>query len=276
MRFLKYKEDLRSLSFLTFAFGNLVASLFLAPEKHLLWCLPLIAWGTLMVFWITLLNHNHRHHPMFYNSILNRLTDVVISLCIGAPSTRLHVIHHFNHHRFYDSEKDWSNYRTHARGTGLRRIFHYVTSASREISNHRQDIRVPEALKNNIWLERVFIWLFAAIALWINPFVFLLVILPSWILGLLLLFISNLFNHDGCELESRTHHSRNFLNAVENWFFMNNGYHSAHHAKPHFHWTLLRQYHLENFENKLPKDLKRGSFFAYFFNYVVSGQGDHE
>ncbi len=273
MKILTYREDLRSLIFIVMIFSLLVASLQLKMAS-----LSLVSYGSLLfggifsVFLVCLLNHNHRHHPIFTISSLNTGLNLFISVCMGATSSRLHLIHHFNHHRYYHSEKDWSNYQAHAKGQGLRRILHYVLSASKMISQQRKNLVAPKSLQNQQHLERFALGSFIAGALWLNPSIFIFLILPSWGGGLLLLFISNLFNHDQCDLESEFQHSRNFLNPFENWFFFNSGYHGAHHAKPSLHWSRLPSYHQEHFAPVLRKDLQQGSFFVYALKYLSKGQ----
>lgn len=273
MKVLRYQEDLRSLGLLIFSVTLLVSSLFFRPDgmSFLLWPVFLVL-GILVVFSVSLLNHNHRHHPIFASKILNQILDVMISICMGSPSTRLHLVHHLNHHRHYASDKDWTNYHTHAQGRGFLRLLHYIKSAGKEVASNRKKLKAPVYLKIQEGVERIFVWAFAVFAAWTNPWIFFGVILPSWILGLLFLFVSNLFNHDLCDLRSPDQHSRNFLNPIENWIFLNNGYHSAHHAKPQMHWTALPAYHQERFQNILPDELKQGSIFLYFFKYITQGQ----
>jgi fatty acid desaturase len=273
VKLLKHPSDLRSLSFLTIALVLLFASLALQWQalSVLLYTLSLIA-GVTVVFLISLLNHNHQHHPTFYQPALNRTTNILISLCIGAPSTRLHLVHHFNHHRYYQSGKDWSSYKNHSKGRGLFRILYYFFSASREIAKNRNNIEAPENLINQQKVERITLWIFIGFALWLNPGVFLGLILPSWIGGLGLLLTSNLLNHDQCELESKYNHSRSFLGKFENWFFLNNGFHSAHHEKPHLHWTQLPDLYRTHFEQHTDEKLKQKSFVVYFAKYVFKNE----
>lgn len=277
MKFLRHREDIRSLFFLGVVLCLLFAVLGISFSRFSFgFYLFSLAIGTLSVFLISLLNHNHRHLPIFTLHFLNNITNVLISICIGAPSTRLHLIHHFNHHRHFRSTKDWSSYLVHAKGSGFKRILKYIISSAKEISVQRKNIRAPLSLVNQQWIERVFLLVFAVTGLIVNPQVFIFLILPSWLLGLLLLFISNFFNHDMCDLESEHQHSRNFLSPLENWFFMNNGFHSAHHAKPRLHWTELPDLHKRCFESHLKDELKQNSFFIYFFKYLNEGYGSKD
>ncbi len=83
---IKNRSDIRSLSFVIIAI-------------FLQWYFLFRGHGLFFVFWIlvvfqiSLVNHNHRHHPVFYARFLNRGLDFLISAIILAPSTRLHAVH---------------------------------------------------------------------------------------------------------------------------------------------------------------------------------------
>lgn len=272
---MKYQEDLRSLFLLLVASGSLFAAVrFDYSPLSLGVYFFCITWGVLNVFLVCLLNHNHRHNPIFYSSFLNRIVNIFISLCIGAPSTRLHLVHHFNHHRHFRDNEDWSSYKKHAKGRGLGRILFYVFSGSKELSQKRNTQKFPAKFNKELLIERLFLFGFSGCALLFNIKSFLIIIAPCWFLGLTLLFISNLLNHDNCDLNSAWNHSRNFLNPAENWLFMNNGFHSAHHGKPHLHWTQLPELHKQRFANNMNPELNQGSFFAYLIKYILFNYGN--
>lgn len=274
MKLLKYHEDLRSLFLLSIGLTSLFGATQVDfGQVHLLTYLFCVFWGTLNVFLICLLNHNHRHNPIFYSSYLNRIVNICISLCIGAPSTRLHLVHHFNHHRFFRTDEDWSSYKKHAKGKGLARLLYYAFSGSREIAKYRNTQKFPKKFAKELWIERIILLGFSFFILLLNFKSFIFLIAPSWFLGLNLLFISNLINHDQCKLNSEWNHSRNFLNPFENWFFMNNGYHSAHHDKPYIHWSLLPELHQQRFVKNMKSELNQGSFFVYLTKYVLFNYG---
>ena len=221
------------------------------------------------VFWGSNVNHYHRHNYIFNNYRLNRIVDLILSLIIGAPSTRLHCVHMYNHHQYYKDNRDWSNYKIAAYHKGLNRAIIYILRSSKKIWLNRSDLNLSEKRKNELFFEKIFLWASSVLVLYYSPYAFISLILPSWVIGLSLLLLANLINHDGCDLRSELNHSRDFLNPIENWIFINNGYHTMHHLYPALHWTELPKKHFETFSTQTQK-YKENSFFLYLIkNYLV-------
>lgn len=272
---LKRRIDIRTLILFFMSWGALMSMLLLSTEQVLTWWSVLwVGIGAQLVFHIALINHNQRHHPIFVSEGLNRLLNRLISIGLGAPSGRLHAIHHYNHHRHYQDHRDLSHWQLHAKGTGVKRILSYVISGGKKISADRKHLVVPPKLQREIVQERVVLLLFSVVALLLSPAAFLVLILPSWFLGLMFLFVANLFNHDLCETDTEHLHSRNFTGFVENWFFLNNGFHSIHHDHPGQHWSDLPEMHNQKYAGKLTPDLNQKSFYGYALKYVLNSYGE--
>lgn len=252
-----------------------MAMLFL-PEDLVLsgWSVFLVFFGTQLVFHVALINHNQRHHPIFTSEVLNQIFNAMISIGLGAPSGRLHAIHQYNHHMYYQDSRDLSHWRDHAKGKGIRRILTYLISGSKAIARGRQNLTIPKKLKDEITQERFVLFLFSVVALIWTPTAFLVLLLPSWILGLMFLFVSNLFNHDLCDTESEFLHSRNFTGPLQNWLFLNNGFHSIHHDHPGQHWSELQEMHNAKYDQKLTPDLNQKSFYGYGIKYILHSYGE--
>ena len=221
------------------------------------------------MFLCTLINHNHRHHPIYTKSRLNQIFNLLLSFCIGSPSTRLHLVHHYNHHHYYPSLEDWSHFELNAKGKGLRRILTYLKNASYAMALKRKELVKSKRQRNSLRNELIFIYALSFAFILLNWKVFLFIILPSWILGLSLLLTSNLLNHDGCDTNNSVNHSRDFLNKFENWFFCNNGYHTAHHLNPYLHWTELPKLHQEKVSSLKNSNFTQGSFFYFLYQYCL-------
>lgn len=226
---------------------------------------------TSVSFWAASANHMHQHHPIFYSPYLNQLVSLSYSFMFGAPATRLHAVHLWNHHAHFNSElgpeADWSHHQLAGLGSGLMRTIEYNFKSTRLMWKNRVLLNLPKDIQRSLALERGFVWLLSIILLYLNPLGFIFLVLPSWILGLGMLLTANLINHDGCETESDSFHSRDFTHRLENWIFLNSGYHSAHHLMPGAHWSELPSIHRRNFFEK--RKFVENSFFGYFFKFYI-------
>lgn len=272
MKLLKYSIDRRSLLivFLCLFLQTYVLTLDLG-QTSALFLIFLFVIGVLLCHAVTLINHNHRHLPTFTISFFNRSLNLLISILIGAPSTRLHLIHHWNHHRFFRDERDWSSYKTNARGRGPRRLFTYLWLSTRNMRQNRKHLRMPIQVKKMLLWEQISLYLSILVFTFINWQMLVFFILPLRASALFILLMGNLANHDQCELESPYNHSRNFTNPIENWLFFNVGFHSAHHENPALHWSRLPELHQKKYVPFTRQDLQLNSYFSYLFKtYLFS------
>lgn len=264
--FLKRSCDKRTLFFVCLDMGM---TLCLINASTLALGLALLIPASFIKFIICLVNHNHRHTPTFESDILNRLLDLYISISILAPSSRLHFVHVLNHHAHSSTYEDWSHYRLAGNEVGLRRWIKYLYFGSRRILKHRNKLQLSEPMKMLQSQERIAIYIYTAIVIATWKWKAFLILINAY-LGLAFLFTGNLINHDQCDLKTEWNHSRNFLSPLENWFFLNSGYHTAHHLKPQLHWSELPGFHQEKVHGKISADLEQKSFFNFLCrNYLV-------
>lgn len=261
---------MRSLVLIGFTFTLM---LFLLSQSWSFFTLPVYIFSfllfTFLVFTCTLINHNHRHHLIFSSNSLNTLCNWIISVNIGAPSTRLHLVHHFNHHHYFPSHEDWCHPDTNAKGEGFGRILTYLKNSTTTMTKYRNSLVKTKHHRRALFNEKVLLYVFSAGALYWNWKVFVFFILPGWFLGLSLLLTSNLLNHDHCDFSDEINHSRDFINPFENWLFCNNGYHTAHHLNPHLHWEELPSFHEKNIIPMKKKEFSSGSFFIFLLKYSL-------
>jgi fatty acid desaturase len=118
-------------------------------------------------------------------------------------------------------------------------------------------------------LESISLFLFVTIFVFFKWKNFFLLIFPIWLLGQLLLLISNLLNHDNCEQNLSVNNSRDFVGKFENWFFWNSGYHTAHHLNPGLHWNDLPILHRNKVLPVKKNNFIEYSFWGYFFRYLI-------
>jgi fatty acid desaturase len=87
---------------------------------------------------------------------------------------------------------------------------------------------------------------------------------------MLLLVSVNLFQHDGCDLDSDANGARNFTSALGNWLLFNNGYHMIHHRYPKLHWSLLKEKHETEILPVASNNLQEKSLCGFFYrNYLL-------
>src|SRR3569623_249193 len=99
--------------------------------------------------------------------------------------------------------------------------------------------RLPVMLDRQRSRERWFVYTLAVVALVLRPATFLAFTLPIWVAGTLIFLGINLLQHDACDPDSATEHSRDFTGRFINFLFFNGGYHTVHHDRPGLHWRRL-------------------------------------
>lgn len=262
---MRHKEDFRTLvTMLVFVLLQAGMIVYWADASLLLRVFFFI-FNSWMILIVTMINHNHQHLSVFHSPVLNQCLNFVISGFILAPASRLHAVHHYNHHRHYQGHEDWTHYSLVPNDVkGLKRGLLYVWRAGLKMSRNRKTLQIPDALKRSMNMERAFVFVYSVLLIWFSYKAYFFFMLPSMIVGLSLLLLFNLADHDGCELESDFAHSRNFLSSWDNWISFNNGYHTAHHLRPGMHWSLYPEYHDQEVQPKLDHDLVvRKSIFHY-------------
>lgn len=268
---LKFKEDRRALTVMALALAALIGVLVVDFRPALLLSVPVLG---CLCFICCAISHNQQHHPIFHVPILNALSDGWLTLCIGAPVTRLHLVHQLNHHAQFRGAGDWSRYSLAGEGRGPLRLMRYWWRATREMGRGRGKLAAGSRQRRALRRERLMLGAFVACGLCWNPASLLLIVGPAWLIGLYGLLTANLVNHDRCELADEWAHSRNFVSAWENFLLFNAGFHTAHHHFPSAHWTQLPRLHAERVGPHLPARATRASFFVYLFRHYVLAAED--
>jgi fatty acid desaturase len=267
---LHYRQDRRSLLFLLVTLTLLMTPFFVPPTG--LAAVPWISLSTLFCFNACIINHNHIHHPTLRNRWLNEVFGHLLGLAKGHTSIGVLVAHNLNHHRFHGGAQDWIRPSLAGRGPGIVRLVRYVIGASVSMAHGRNAAaapQLPERQKRQQQRERVSLWLFMGVLLWLDWRCALLFVFLPWGLGMAMLTGVNLLQHDGCEPVDPYRRSRNFTGRLGNWFFLNNGFHTAHHLQPQMHWSRLRRFHEQELAGKIPEQLNRGSILAYLFGHYL-------
>jgi fatty acid desaturase len=107
-----------------------------------------------------------------------------------------------------------------------------------------------------------------AALLLLRPVETLIYIGIPYLFGQWLIVASNHLQHVGCDPDSDYNHSRNCTGRLANWWFFNNGYHTAHHLRPNLHWCRLPEFH-ESIRFQIDPRLDRRSLLATLWELYV-------
>lgn len=221
------------------------------------------------------ISHNHHHVPTFIRPWMNRAYEVILFLEVGIPPYAWTIHHNLGHHKDYlDQEKDPANWRL-PDGRVMSRIRYDIVGALRiypEIWRIGRDF--PELFR------RFKVWGSVSLAvlgvfLLIDPAKALLLFvlpMPFMYLGLL---DNTYMQHSDLDTDSEFTASRNSTSRLYNFISWNLGYHTAHHIKPHLHWSRLPEFHAE-IRQHIPDGMICNSVLLSACDYRHSQQGSRK
>lgn len=245
-RILKFRADRGPVVFALSVFAlQLVAWHWLPPAGAALaglCLLPLL--GTCAIY-----NHHQQHRGAFVRAPLNRLFEVVLGTQTLIPSYAWVLHHNFGHHPHYlnqppcpsevEDESRWARRDGSCMGRTeytLSLLLHAPWDALRVALRRPREAR-HFLLMLLPWgaLQLVLAWghLFNYLAVFLLP-AFAMLIYVYWL---------TYEHHSGLYTDDPYAASRNRLGRLYNLRTCNLGYHTAHHLKPHLHWSLLPAYH---------------------------------
>lgn len=240
---LRYSADWRSLGFLA-ALSLLFAAQWCGWFRH--WALvPLTG---LFAFIACIIKHNHVHCRTFTDPGWNMALAHWLGLCTGQPTSSIIAVHNERHHAQHQTEADcvrsslarfrwnWLNYL----------VFPWL--AVREVRRvKRRDSqrwrRDRPTLHRRARVERLVVTAFVIALLVMDGRATLIYVVVPWLMGHWGIVVINLLQHQDCDHMSPHDHSRNITGQWANWWFLNNGFHTAHHLSPPLHWSLLPEFH---------------------------------
>lgn len=271
---LRYKADIKTLVYLTFT-SSLMLVLFFYHEQiqsAILW----ILYGIELVMAVTVgvIVHNHRHVSIWKNKNLNNLMDCWLTVLYGFPVFGWIPTHLQNHHTHTNKEPDYTKTYAFSEKNNLWTIIYYPMYSSgvqlKAIRRYLSDLRTKNQEK---FIEHIFqiisLILFVVAAFIIDwKAAILFVIIPQQI-SLNSVLVFNYVQHIHADEESEYNHSRNIEGPL-NTFLFNNGLHTAHHIKPHLHWSRLPEFHAE-IRDKIDPKLNEKSLIWYLIRqYLLS------
>ncbi len=198
-------------------------------------------------------NHHHQHVTTFHSAWLNRALEQVYALITGIGSNAWVLHHSLGHHMNYlDQTKDESGWRDrHGNTMGWLKYtaWNGLVALPRAWRVGKQYPKLRVAFLGSI----VFILsLLTALFVW-RPLPTLFV----FVLPMMISFFGTVYatyaHHAGKSTDSHFVASNNTIHRGYNVFTGNLGYHTAHHYRPHLHWSKLPALHAE-IEAKIATD----------------------
>lgn len=274
---LRYLADVRTLCFVAFYFGLVIAQWIFAPSE---WWLnvPLFIVTCVFSFFGAVITHNSIHCPVFEGRTTNRVFQVLLSLTYGSPVSAFVPGHNLSHHKHTQTSRDVMR-TTKVRHTwNLLNIVEFAPRVA--VAIMKNDAAYVSAMRgtHKKWFVQYRIEASTVLIITIA------LLLLDWKKGLLYWLVPHLFaawgiisinylQHDGCDMDSKYNHSRNFVGKFVNWWTFNNGFHGIHHEVPGLHWSLTPQAHKEFFGGKIHPELEQNSMFVFIIkNFVVPGR----
>lgn len=272
MKILHYRQDWRSVVFTLICILLILIPFWadLQPAYIPLWLLI----SGLFCFNACIINHNHVHREIFSIDVLNKIFGILLTVAKGHTSSGVILAHNYNHHVYNGNEKDWIRPQLAGHGPGIIRLFRFIFKSVIEMNKGKRKTGtklLPEEVNKQMRLERVALFIFIFVLLIIDVRTFMVFVAFPWFIGIVLLIGVNLLQHDQCDPCSEFDQSRNFIGKLSNWFFFNNGYHTAHHMKPGLHWSVLPELYEKEIKSHINKELEKKSILFYLIkNYLIA------
>ena len=266
---LRHWRDLQALAYLA-AVAALMAWQWIGGFAWLPYLLLLF-----LMIGVGVIHHNHAHLPMWHSRVLNRATDLVITIVQGHPTFVFHPAHAGNHHRHRHGEHDVA--RTYRFGGDHNHLAGWLLHPLQAIG------AVYPLLWD--WLMRLrqrspgaFRWCMLQYAIWLaswgvlfmlDPIKAFVFVIGPQLFGLHWLLGANYLQHAHANGHSRIDYARNFEGLVNPLLF-NIGLHTAHHEHPRAHWSELPVLH-RHWRTRVDPRLVEPSFAGYALRVFVGG-----
>ena len=216
---------------------------------------------------VQIVHHNHVHLGIWHSKRLNRWTNLLISISSAIPSAMIYNSHLRNHHVHQHGPEDVT--RTYRFGGDHNHLLGYLLHPFQAWSvlipkffrEFREEWPKRTRFANDLLTQVALVGVSWTVLCLLDWRKFLVVVAVPQAFGLHWLLGSNYFQHAHCDDESEVNYARNFTGAV-NYFWLNIGFHTAHHDHPRAHWSTLRKIHREQCGDTNPR-LCHNSFVLY-------------
>ena len=266
---LRYKADIRTLLFIATFFGLVAVQWVLRPTE-LYVAIPLLVLTCFFSFFGAVITHNTIHAPMFESRLLNRVTQVILTMTYGHPVSSFVPGHNLSHHKHTQTRKDvMRTSKVRFKWNLLNGMFFMFAMAPAIMRADTAYMRAMRKAKpawfRQMVLEMVVLYGAMAVLIVLDWKAFLLYVFIPYRYAGWGIITMNLLQHDGCDENSKYNHSRNFVGKFVNWFTFNNGFHTIHHMKASLHWSLLPAAHAEKVAPHIHPALDRKSLLGYLW-----------
>ncbi|MCH2043354.1 MAG: fatty acid desaturase [Saprospiraceae bacterium] len=276
---LKYQADLKTLLYMT-----ITTSLFVFLWISRSWEYSMVLFAGLygvhlfMAVSVSVMAHNQMHVPMWKSNILNRITEVWISLFYGFPVFAWIPTHNQNHHRWNNREPDYTKtYKfSEKNATWMALIYPSVSGSAQLVANINW---LKDRFRKNKRQFAFCMFQLVALVSWYVSFfamdwfwAIFLVVIPHQV-SLYVVMYFNYIQHVHADEESEYNHSRNIVGnhiGSLNFFLFNNGLHTVHHINARLHWSELPAEHAR-VQHRIDDRLKEKSFWWYTIRQYILG-----
>lgn len=240
-RIYRYKEDILPSTIVGSIFVIQLLTFFLVDK---LWVVAAVMLGLLTISAMPgSISHNHHHTPTFMRPWMNRIYEVILFLETGVPPYAWTLHHNIGHHKDYlDQSIDPANWQL-ADGRVMSRVRYDVVGT---LKIYPEIFRIgksyPELFRRFKRWALISLLALAVFVLLDPVKALVLFILPMPIMHLGLLD-NTYMQHSDMDVSSDFTASRNSVSPLYNFISWDLGYHTAHHIKPHLHWSKLPAYH---------------------------------
>jgi fatty acid desaturase len=270
---LRYLADLRTLAFVTTYFGLVIGQWIYPPDQT--WLAVLLVLATCVFsFFGAVITHNTIHCPVFVKRRVNQVFQVILSLTYGSPVSAFVPGHNLSHHKHTQTKRDVMRTTKVRHGLNILNMLEFAPRVALSImrndaayvsamkGTHRRwflQYRIESAVVLSVTIGLLILDWKKALLYWLLPHLY-----AAW--GIISI---NYLQHDGCDMNSRYNHSRNFVGRFVNWWTFNNGFHGIHHEQPGLHWSLTPQAHYAYFSDKIDPRLEQKSMLLFLLKTFV-------
>jgi len=214
--------------------------------------------------------HNCAHTYPFKYTLLNDIFFIFLTLLSGSPTSLYVPGHNKSHHLHLETEKDMMRTTKMKYKNEFLNLVLFAPSVLPDIIKNERVYMLKQFEKRSklfykYLFETVIYHAFLVTLCYLNLKKTIFVYFVPTLVAKYMIITLNILQHYKCDPNSKFNHSRNFTGSFLNYFFFNNGFHTAHHISPGTHWSLLIQKHEKIKENINPSLIKDN-----ILTYIVS------